>query len=336
MKKQFLFLQIIGWLVTFALFFLYGNQVLGAFGTGYILAITVMSCVSFALIIYGYVYFVYPRFYKAGALTPLVLATATLYALAVVGRSLVEYLLLAPAYTLNTVTSFIHNHSLINIISCFIALVVGILLNSVVESMALQQREAEMKQRQAETELKLLKAQVQPHFLFNSFNNLYYDTYKALPDVAQRIAMLSEIMRYFLEESPKARVPIQTEIAFIKNYIELERVRLAKPLHIGLQVDENAHALVPPMLFMPLVENLFKHGLDKNAENSASITLAVQENEIDFVVQNRIVSEEPSARVGTGLKNLTERLQLIFKDKYKLATTQQGEYFNAHLKIPLL
>jgi LytS/YehU family sensor histidine kinase len=95
---------------------------------------------------------------------------------------------------------------------------------------------------------------VQPRFLFNTFNNLYYDTYKTLPSVAERMVMLSDIMRYFMEESPKERVPLSTEIEFIKDIVRLEQVRVSCPVNIIIDENIDTKLLVPPMLLIPLVE----------------------------------------------------------------------------------
>ena len=342
MKKQSIILQLTGWAVSFLLFYLYLGERLATYEWSYVLAITCTSFASFAVIIYGYVYLLYPRFRKRHTSPGFLLAVGAFYLLVVTGRLVAEKWLVAPLTERTSIFTLGNTHLLYDLISCFFALVVGILFKSVVENFALQKREiemqrlqAEMRRKQVEAELKLLKAQVQPHFLFNSFNNLYYETYKVLPDVASRIAKLSAIMRYFLEESPKSKVPLQTEIDFIQSYMELEKVRFKQPPDIQLHLDQADGIHLPPMLLMPLVENLYKHGIDKMAaENKATITLQVKDQAIDFRICNSVHSQA-ATRTGTGLQNLKERLQILYGDNFRLETIATDSTFEAHLVIPV-
>ena len=335
MKKQLLLLQLIGWAMAFVLFYVYLSSRLGH--SLYVLAISLSSFASFMLIIYGYVYYLYPRYFRPLSLTAFAGLVAVCFVVVVAARLLVEWVLIAPMSERLSIFNLGRTHLLYDVFSSFFALVVGILFTSVIDNVARHKREAELKRKQAEAELKLLKAQLQPHFLFNSFNNLYYDVYKTLPDVAKRIAMLSDIMRYFLDQSPMEKVPLATELEFIRNYIELERVRLPHPVKIQLEVQAPEGILVPPMLLMPLVENLFKHGIDKSREmEQASLTLLQQENQLVFTVINSLPKPVNGAnRTGVGLQNLRERLQLLYGNRFSLSTEACQEKYVAQLNIPL-
>lgn len=336
MKKQLLLLQIIGWAMAFALFYIYLSARLQ--NSTYVLGISLTSFTSFLLIIYGYAYYLYPRFYRRLPLTGFIGVVLLSFTLVVAARLLGEWILIAPLGSNSSIFNLGKTHLLYDVFSCFFALVVGILLVSVMDNIARQKREAELKRKQAEAELNLLKGQLQPHFLFNSFNNLYYDTYRELPEVAKRIAMLSDIMRYFMEQSPKAEVPLRIEIDFIRNYIELERVRLPHSLCINWEMEvADEGLLIPPMLLMPLVENLFKHGIDKGKENEkASLSLRQQERQLIFTVINFVAgSTASSARKGVGLTNLRERLQLLYSNRYSLHAEVAKETFFTQLIIPL-
>ena len=336
MRKQLLLLQLIGWAMAFVLFYVYLSTRLGS--NAYVLAICLISFASFMLIIYGYVYYLHPRFYRRLNLSVFIGLVALFFVLVVAARLLVERMLIAPLGDRSSIFNLGRTHLLYDVFSSFFALVVGILLVSVIDNVARQKREAEMKRKQAEAELNLLKAQLQPHFLFNSFNNLYYDVYKALPDVAKRIAMLSDIMRYFMEQSPKEKVLLSTELDFIRNYIELERVRLHHPPTIELEMKVPEGVMVPPMLLMPLVENLFKHGIDKSKEmERASLSLHHQNNQLVFTVINPIqIPINGAIRTGVGLHNLRERLQLLYGNRFiLLAEAQQGKYIT-QLRIPFI
>lgn len=335
MKKQLLLLQVIGWTLAFVLFYIYLSTRLS--DQAYVLAISLSSFASFMLIIYGYVYFLHPRYYQRLSLTAFVSLTAFYFVLVVAGRLLIEVSLVAPLASRPSIFMLGRTHLLYDVVSCFFALVVGILLTSVIDNIARQKREVELKRKQVEAELNLLKAQLQPHFLFNSLNNLYYDVYKLLPEVASRIMMLSDIMRYFMEQSPKERVPLKAELEFLHSYIELERVRLPHQVTIDLEVKVREGIMVPPMLLMPLVENLFKHGIDKSRRGShASLSLKSQGSRLYFSVTNSL--QAPSGgtkRTGVGLHNLRSRLQLLFGDRFTLSTETLQEKYVAQLILPI-
>jgi LytS/YehU family sensor histidine kinase len=221
--------------------------------------------------------------------------------------------------------------------SCFFVLLIAILFKSFIESVKLKAKQAEVQKKQMEAELNQLKAHVQPHFLFNSLNNLYYDIYKTLPQVANRIEMLSDMMRYFMEESPKTLVPLSTEIEFVESYIALERIRFHFPIRIDIKKDIDNKLMVPPMLLIPLVENAFKYGIkNNNGESSVDILLEQVDSKIRFYTKNKWYNKNLNGdREGTGLKNLSERLTLLYNQNYILNTKQQDEYFIAELIIPV-
>jgi LytS/YehU family sensor histidine kinase len=219
--------------------------------------------------------------------------------------------------------------------SCFFALITGALFKSFTESLSLREKQAEIQKKHLETELNILKAQVQPHFLFNTFNNLYYDTYKTLPSVAERMVMLSDIMRYFMEESPKERVPLSTEIEFVKDIVRLEQIRVSCPVNIMIDENIDTKLLVPPMLLIPLVENVFKHGVKSNGkDNTIDIKIMYEKNKLNFYTKNKSNTTN-SIREGIGLQNLRERLALLFKDEFTLKAFQQDAYFIVMLTIPV-
>lgn len=336
MKKQLLLLQALGWALAFALFYVYLSSRIPS--PAYALAISLSSFASFALLIYGYVYFLYPRYYRRLPLHFFACGVALFFIGVMLLRMLTEWVLVAPLASRSTIFDLGKTHFLYDLISSFFALVVGILFTAVIDNVARQKREAELRRRQAEAELQLLKAQLQPHFLFNSLNNLYFDVYKSLPEVAERIAMLSDIMRYFMEQSPQEKVPLATELQFIRNYIELERIRLPHPVSIQLEVGVPEQLLMPPMLLMPLVENLFKHGIDRSRANeTASLILQEQEGLLQFTVTNALPQRlNGSERKGMGLHNLQERLQLLYGNSASLSTSAGPHNYVAQLSIPLL
>ena len=137
--------------------------------------------------------------------------------------------------------------------------------------------------QKSQAELNLLKSQVQPHFLFNTLNNIYYEAYREAPRTAKLIERLSDIMRYFVDESPKDEVSLGTEIQFLENYIALEKIRIRGEIELDFIKDCNSDLRIPPMLLMTFVENIFKHGIDKSSsQNKIELSLVQQDGYLLF------------------------------------------------------
>lgn len=203
----------------------------------------------------------------------------------------------------------------------------------------LQKEQQVLQKKQLESELNLLKAQVQPHFLFNSLNNIYYYAQKESPLTAAMIEKLSQIMRYFVDEAPKEMIPLQTELSFIHHYIDLEKDRMRYPLEHSLHISGDISAIqIPPMLIIPLVENVFKHGVDKRKDdNYILIDLQCTGAELKVKVENRLIESREKSISGKGLANLRNRLELLYGENGFLSAgaNDSASVFTANLTIPL-
>jgi len=202
----------------------------------------------------------------------------------------------------------------------------------------LQKQQQVLERKQVESELNLLKAQVQPHFLFNSLNNIYFYAQRESPVTAAMLEKLSQIMRYFVDEAPKDLIQLQTELSFINNYIELEKTRMRYPLTVSVKEIGNTAAIqLPPMLIIPLVENVFKHGIDKRKEdNFIDLSIEDKEHYLVVTVRNRIAEPGSNEKSGKGLMNLRNRMDLLYGDKGNLQIGQgKSSDFTAILTIPI-
>ncbi|ASZ11679.1 sensor histidine kinase [Chitinophaga pendula] len=200
----------------------------------------------------------------------------------------------------------------------------------------LKQQAKEIIADKSKAELNLLKSQVQPHFLFNTLNNIYYEAYREAPRTALFIGQLAEIMRYFVDESPKEKVALNAEIQFLENYIALERIRFRYPIDISFKYSCEPATRIPPMLLMTFVENLFKHGIDKSRQdNKVHISLVQAPNTLTFHTYNTLYLNNTYHKGGFGLKNLQERLTLLYGTQYEMQIYTTGQQFHAFLKIPL-
>ncbi|EAY30837.1 sensor histidine kinase [Microscilla marina] len=186
-------------------------------------------------------------------------------------------------------------------------------------------------------EMKLLKAQLNPHFLFNSLNNIYALSLDSLPETSDTILKLSELMRYQLQSSQKQTLPLADELQFVQNYIDLERIRLTEKSDVQLHIEgEVAHQQIAPMLLIPFIENSFKHGINTIQDNFIHIFIHVQHHHLSFDIKNSIPSKN-AKRISTktGLDNTQRRLNLLYKNQYDLNITAENNTFKVHLELEL-
>jgi len=166
---------------------------------------------------------------------------------------------------------------------------------------------------------------------------MYYEAYMDSPRTALLIERLSDIMRYFVDQSSLETVPLATEVQFLDNYIALEKIRIRPEPEIEFEKQYDGGRPIPPMLLMTFVENIFKHGIDKiSGINKIEISLVHQNGYLYFKTKNAI--NRHAGRTisdGLGLKNLRKRLSILYDDHFELETVNDGQYFTASLKVPL-
>jgi LytS/YehU family sensor histidine kinase len=187
------------------------------------------------------------------------------------------------------------------------------------------------------SELALLRSQLNPHFLFNTLNNIYSLVYKKSDDAPEAVMKLSSIMRYTLYDSNTEKVLLEKEIEFLKSFIELQLLRLKTENFVEFNIKGILEGVtIPPMLFISFVENAFKHGNKKVEAPGIVINLAVNSNKINLEVKNycKVPNLQNIDVVGgIGLQNIKRRLDLLYKDKHKLEILQQDSMFIVKLEI---
>lgn len=195
-----------------------------------------------------------------------------------------------------------------------------------------------LKIEKQESELNYLKSQTNPHFLFNTLNNIYSLARDKSDLAPESILRLSEILRFMLYETGKAYITIEEELKIISDYIALERLRYDDSLNVSFKsVIENMKQPIPPLLLIPLVENAFKHGVSETRNQPfVDITLTTDHTHLVFVVKNSSekISGERAVKENIGLSNLRRQMELLYKD-YSLTVLQDETVFTAILKINL-
>jgi two-component system LytT family sensor kinase len=204
-----------------------------------------------------------------------------------------------------------------------------------------QQRQLQEKEKQQiALELNFLKAQVHPHFFFNTLNNLYSLTLQKSDLAPEVVLKLSSLMSYMLYESGAAYVPLDKEIANLENYIALERLRFGNRLSLSFEkeVIQPDPIRIPPLILLTFVENSFKHGISQTIGGGRiDISIKADQNELLFRIDNSVgdLAAAPAIPNGLGLRNVTRRLDLLYGPNYHLEMSEAADNFHVTLKIPL-
>lgn len=201
---------------------------------------------------------------------------------------------------------------------------------------------AEQKQQQINSELTYLKAQINPHFFFNTLNNIYSLTNIDVEKAKTALLKLSRMMRYVLYETEKTHTLLSKEIDFIKDFIELMRLRLSSKVNLDIEIPENFEdASIAPMLILPFIENCFKHGISSQQESNITISLKVDQKKLILTTKNGIFKSNENTPEGNasgiGLQNTKRRLDLLYGNNYQLDINDKNleNEYQVNLKINL-
>jgi two-component system LytT family sensor kinase len=203
----------------------------------------------------------------------------------------------------------------------------------------MDKKRKETENEKLSTELNLLKSQVNPHFFFNTLNNIYSLAIQKSERTPEAIVKLSQLMRYVIYDTDKDKVPLIKEIEYIRNYIELEKLRLRDNVDIRFIVEGNvAEKLIEPLLLLPYIENAFKHGIDRQNPCTISIRISILDSTLTLCVENPVLvqaDQRAPEKQGIGRYNAERRLQLLYGENYKLETAVNESVFRVELILNL-
>jgi sensor histidine kinase YesM len=210
-----------------------------------------------------------------------------------------------------------------------------ILSTSYFRELEMKKQIIELRQKQSDMELNTLKAQINPHLLFNTLNNIFGLALRKDDRTADSILKLSDTMRYILYESGKEKIELEKEIEILNNYLEIEMLRLDDRSKVTIEISgEPAGIFISPLLLLPLVENCFKHAKkDSKGDFFIDIMLNISPEQIRLFTLNTIGSKEISGIRGIGLQNLKRRLDLSFPGKHSLQIEEKNERYLAILTL---
>lgn len=217
---------------------------------------------------------------------------------------------------------------------------IGSTYGLLLEFIDFESKREEQLNEQMKSELSFLRSQISPHFIFNILNSIVYLIRTKADKQAEDVTIrLSSLMRYMLYDSDQSMVPLERELEYLRNYIDLQRMRFDGDVAIDFQIDGTVRACtIEPMLLIPFVENAFKHGVSLVHEPHINVYFHIDHGKLIFSVENKIgVLQDPSKEVssGIGMKNVLRRLELLYPGKHQLDVTNTGEIFRIALEISL-
>jgi len=342
MKKLFITISIhiIAWGLLLMVPFLSTHQVVKSFThtTDDISLVPVVILSLFLIVIFYFNYFVLiPKFLLSKKyllyISMLVLSIATAFVLSNLFLNLSDF---------NPDNIEIINPLLIKIepiirANSFLMLIISILASIV---LTINNHLRQLEKEKLIAQISSLKSQINPHFLFNTLNNIYATAIDTSPRTADMVDKLSEMMRYTMKETQNDFVPLEEEINYLNNFIELQKLRLESKIKFNYTTEGEFSGLqIAPMLLIPFVENAFKHGVNSEQDSNIRINIKATESELHFLVANnkvRIQSNIKENKSGLGIENTKHRLSLIYPSKHLLTIKETENDFNVSLHINLL
>ena len=353
-RKYRLQRHIIFW-VSWWLFqtFIYSFSPAIELNTGYLKRLTLSSVDAFfylsahMFLAYSLMYYVLPRFIlkekyvKAALVTVLLLlATATIsaltnfYILDPLGRSVLSHVGQRIPLTQDSLFFFALIAGLRGAITIggFAAAIKLIKYLTMKE-----QKNTELQKQNISSQLQLLKAQVHPHFLFNTLNNIYSHAQVASKDAPRLVAGLSDLLRYMLYECNQATVPLWKELKMLRDYIALEQIRYNNQLDLSIEIpDDDGDLLIAPLLLLPLVENSFKHGTSQVLDHPwISLIISLNGSELKMKLVNGKSEYSDKTSSGIGINNVRTRLELIYPGRHELRISNTEDAFIVTLNVEL-
>lgn len=224
-------------------------------------------------------------------------------------------------------------------VTLFIAVFVG-MLRFAVDWFELEARKKAIETERLIAELNFLKAQINPHFLFNTLNNLYYLAYSKSENTTEVIAKLSQMMRYMIYDTNYPKVLLSKELEYMQNYISLERLRLNNQIPIQFTIEgDTEHVMITPLIFITFLENAFKHGVSNSHAGAwVNVKILMEGHQCTYTVENsKIPTAKPEAdeKSGIGLQNLKRRLELSYPNQYSLHISDLPDRYIVKLNITL-
>jgi len=267
------------------------------------------------------------------------------------GLSFVSMIVISSALKMNILGRLLDNPLLLNlsgnlkariydnVIPHFFLVLSGAAVKLMMDYTRMQQRMVEMAKEKAEAELNFLKSQINPHFLFNSLNSVYFLIEKNNTEAREALHKFSGMLRYQLYEMNGDRIPVEKEISYLEDYVDLQRLRKDENYAVTFNCSPDVKGFsIEPLLLVPFVENAFKHiSHHKDQLNFIKLNLSMNNGAFHFSVENskEAIAKTTEKHAGIGLNNVKRRLELLYPEKHRLKITNETGTFNVELSIKI-
>jgi two-component system LytT family sensor kinase len=230
----------------------------------------------------------------------------------------------------------VNNFALNGAFFCGFFLMSSCIIKFIIDWFSSERIQRNLESERREMELQFLKSQLNPHFLFNSLNNIYSLAYQKSDKTADAIMKLSEIMRYMIYESNTPTVALSKEVDYLTSYIELQKIRFKDGAYIEFTLNgEIDNQKIVPLMLISFVENAFKHGVVNDPAEPVKINIIANQKILHFSVINKKNQQNKDAQGGVGLTNVERRLQLVYPDRYKLNVVNSATHYTCELMIDI-
>lgn len=322
------------WVLLLVIPYASTDQIFNSFDLKYLLLSITLSMVLIAIFYFNYLFLV-PRVLLVKKYLPYFLSLA-----AVIGLAMLLLTGIHSLFDFNSESLANSNPAIEKIIPVILVNAILLWLLSIISSILwlVYERLKQTETEKLTAQIASLKSQINPHFLFNTLNNIYATAIDTSPKAADMVDMLSEMMRYTMKHTQQDRVDIADEVNYINNFIELQRLRLDRSVKLDFTSLENIPELqIAPMLLIPFVENAFKHGVNSEQKSAIKVEMTMNQKEFHLRVENNKVNiqREISERSGLGIENTRHRLNLIYPSRHLLVITDTEKEFCVSLYINL-
>lgn len=327
--------HILGWTLFL------GHRYLSYFTDGDVDFNSTAVLISYDLILMAVFYLVYfylaPWLFKNYSIIKLILVSIVGISAFVLSRYLVQEVLFDiffgfTNYYNRSFTFFVWD----NLWRGFLPVLSGSLVFLIERKVASDKDRLQLQKEKSDAELANLRSQINPHFLFNTMSFLHTEAYLVSPPLADTIMQLSDVLRHSVESSKEEKVTLVSEIQLLKNFIALFEKRFGDQCFVQFssQVD-HPEILIEPLLFLPFIENAFKHGKFNDPQHPVRIEVKEQQKKLTFSCFNISSEKQKDYGSGIGLENVRKRLDLLYPGKYELQISDHSNQFNVHLQIKL-
>ena len=327
--------QVVGWALVALLFF---SLISGLRGTGEALARTLVNMLFLLVLFYGNAKWLVNRFLEKGRYRPLVVLVLVFWLGMSVLRTWTELHVFGGGLLDGRLPPDNGRRLLLMYtLSYFLLLLFSTLYQLLENRYLLELRHRELEVRHVEAQLNYLKAQINPHFLFNTLNNIYAAALLQHPNTPQMVLRLSDLLRYLTYDGQAAQVPLAKEIHQIQAYFDLFQLKSERPLRLSAELPSDSEGWqIEPVLLLPLVENALKHGdVEEQPDGFVHVRLTCTAEALLFQIENSFnpANEQKDSAGGVGLENIRRRLELNYPGRHRFSAAARDRIFAASLEI---